>query len=383
MSTLESRAADWLRAWDSQGLHRTGTEGDHRGADWLAQQAEALGAPVEIEPFTLSRVDPVAAYLEFDGERLAGVPVFDAPSSGPDGVAGALGPVGSGAPIAVAELSPWTVYSDSYRNSRRAGAHRGLAVVCQGTQPGLALLNAEDFREPYGAPAVQLDSSVRDRVLVAAARGVPVRLVSHSLRTPAEARNVVVALPGRDASLRPVVVMTPRSSWWQSTSERGGGLVCWLETLRALLADPPAAPVILTYNSGHELGHLGLDEFCARRSGWESVDGAVWVHYGANIGAAGGKLSVMSADDQLRALTADNLAQAGHAPDVMAPKTQVPSGETRDIHRAGGRYVTLVGSNPLFHMPQDRWPHAVDVPAIARIAAGATRMVAALVGSGR
>jgi hypothetical protein len=45
---------------------------------------------------------------------------------------------------------------------------------------------------------------------------------------------------------------------------------------------------------------------------------------------------------------------------------------------AGGRYVTLVGSNPLFHLPQDRWPHAVDVAAVARIAAAAARLVVKL-----
>jgi hypothetical protein len=51
----------------------------------------------------------------------------------------------------------------------------------------------------------------------------------------------------------------------------------------------------------------------------------------------------------------------------------VPAGETRDIHRAGGRYVTLVGSNPLFHLPQDRWPHAVDTDVVTRVAAGRSR----------
>ena len=56
----------------------------------------------------------------------------------------------------------------------------------------------------------------------------------------------------------------------------------------------------------------------------------------------------------------------------------VPSGETRDIHRAGGRYLTLVGTNTLFHLPQDRWPDAVDVAAIVRIAAAASRIVLAL-----
>jgi hypothetical protein len=216
------------------------------------------------------------------------------------------------------------------------------------------------------------------RVAAASENNAPARLVTYSQRTNATARNVVVTLPGRNASLPPLVVMTPRSSWWQSTSERGGGLVCWLETLRTLLAEPPDRPVILTANSGHELGHLGLDDFIARRSGWDRPDGATWVHYGANIGASGNRLSILSASEDLRTLTQAALIKAGQPPHTMAPITQVPSGETRDIHRAGGRYITLVGNNELFHLPQDRWPHAVDPRVIARIAGGAARLVVTL-----
>ena len=56
----------------------------------------------------------------------------------------------------------------------------------------------------------------------------------------------------------------------------------------------------------------------------------------------------------------------------------MPTGETRDVHRAGGRYVTLVGSNPLFHLPDDRWPHAVEADAVTRIAAAAAALVVKL-----
>ncbi len=59
----------------------------------------------------------------------------------------------------------------------------------------------------------------------------------------------------------------------------------------------------------------------------------------------------------------------------MTPKSMVPSGETRDIHRAGGRYVTLVGTSPLFHLPDDRWPDAVDVDAVTRVASAVARIV--------
>jgi hypothetical protein len=256
-----------------------------------------------------------------------------------------------------------------------------LVIVCAGERPGMGLLNAEGFRNPYGAPAIHVSSEASETVLAGVARAAPARVVAENRYVPAAARNVLVRVAGSRRASPPVVVMTPRSSWWQSTAERGGGLVCWLESLWALIAAPPTCDVIFTANSGHELGHLGLDDFMARRPGWQrpiSEGGATWIHFGANIGAAGGELSVQSASDDLRRLTETELARTGRAPDVVAPKTLVPSGETRDIHRAGGRYVTLVGSNPFFHLPQDRWPHAVDADAVTRIAAAAAALVVKL-----
>jgi hypothetical protein len=373
---MPANVADWLRAWDSQGLHRTGTDGDAAGAAWLAREVGSLGADVTSEAFALDRIDPIDVGLELESGRIDAVPVFDAPPTGPDGIDGMLGPAGSDAAIGVAELSPRSVYSGEYQALRRNTGHRALVIVCQGAHPGMGLLNAEQFSTPYGAPAIHVASEARETVLAAAARGALARVIGNYRRTPASARNIVVAMPGRDSARPPVVVMTPCSSWWQSTAERGGGVVCWLESLRALRADPPDMDVVLTANSGHELGHLGLDAFIARRPGWERD--ALWVHWGANLGATGGTLTVMSASDDLRALTAHKLGKAGQPPNELTPNTQVPSGETRDIHRAGGRYVTLVGSNPWFHLPQDRWPHAVDVDAIRRISAAAATLVVAL-----
>lgn len=363
------RAASWLRAWDSQGTHRTGTPGDHAGADWLAAEVAALGATPAIEHFAFDRLDPVETCLQVDGTRIEAVPVFDSPEC--NALTAPLGPAG----IEVAFLSPQAVYTDAYRAMRQGARHRALVVVCQGANPGLGLLNAEQFRTPYGAPALHVSSEFGDLLRASEQRGAQAHFVSRVCRVATQARNVIVEIPGRDRTQLPLVVMTPRSSWWQSTSERGGGLVCWLETLRTLLADPPARDVVMTANSGHELGHLGLDAFIERRPGWDRPGGAVWVHYGANLGARGGQLSVMSASDDLRRAMRTALDAAGQPPETMAPPTQTPSGETRDIHGAGGRYVTLVGSNPLFHLPRDRWPDAVDVDRIVRIAAGAAAMV--------
>jgi hypothetical protein len=87
---------------------------------------------------------------------------------------------------------------------------------------------------------------------------------------------------------------------------------------------------------------------------------------------------LQSTSDDLRELATRELARVGQKVDVAASKSLVPTGETREIHRAGGRYLTLVGSNPLFHLPQDRWPHAVDAAVVARVAAAAAATVVGL-----
>jgi hypothetical protein len=65
-------------------------------------------------------------------------------------------------------------------------------------------------------------------------------------------------------------------------------------------------------------------------------------------------------------------------PNSRARTRLIPSGETRDIHRKGGRYLTLVCTNKLFHLPQDRWPAAIDLGAVTRIAAAAAQIALAL-----
>jgi hypothetical protein len=258
---------------------------------------------------------------------------------------------------------------------RETARHAALVLATVAEAPGLALLNAESFPGEYGPPLLQVASEHAPVLADAARRGASMCVTIRRGRRRSEARNVLAAVRGSDPKAAPMVVMTPRSSWWTSTAERGGGLVCWLACLKAVLAAPPVRDVIFTANSGHELGHIGLDAFTHARPGWEQR--ATWLHWGANIGAAGGQLTVMSGHDDSRRIMSEALTAAGQAY-AVAPVERVPSGETRDLHRAGARYVTLVGSSRLFHLPQDRLPHAVDTAAVGRAARAAARIASVL-----
>jgi hypothetical protein len=220
-----------------------------------------------------------------------------------------------------------------------------------------------------------------------AQRGVDVQVLAHVRRTPAEAFNVTAIVTGADPALPPLVIMTPRSGWYSCASERGGGLACWLELMRVLRQAKPARDVVFVASSGHELGHLGINAFVDRRPGIVSSS-VGWIHLGANIGAArrannqrrptdttsgvppsaslpqAGGNTVQASDEEIERMLAQAMTSTALTIDVRAPHNRVPGGEAEVVHRGGGRYVSVIGSNAMFHNPSDRGPQVIDAHAI-------------------
>jgi hypothetical protein len=375
---LPQRVAQVIREYDQQGVHRTGTKVDEQSARWLAGQARQCGATPSLEPFRLKRVDPRACYLQIGERRIEGLPLFDGGFTDAGGVSGRLGPLDSEAEIGLAEATPNAEYVPAYAKMRREARHRAIVLVTRGARPGLSPINASHFNEPYGPPILQVSSEELEWLKAQAEKRTTATFVAQVARTRAQAFNVTAKIKGADASLAPLAVMTPRSGWGQCASERGGGLVCWLEMMRALAKAKPARDCLFVASSGHELGHLGLDHFLEQRRAL--VKGAhVWLHLGANIGAAiepGMRLQT-SAEEFDQLMVAAMKVESAKVDEIM-PRAFVPLGEARNIQRGGGRYISIVGRNGLFHHPADRWPEAVDVNAVARYAAAFVRVATAL-----
>ena len=173
--------------------------------------------------------------------------------------------------------------------------------------------------------------------------------------------------------------MTPRSGWHANASERGGGLVCWLETMRSVAGGGRNTPIFrfgrtggalrtvrFIASSGHELGHLGLHDYL-HRNPTLARDAYAWVHFGANIGTSTGDTGMTPSDDRLRDAALRALAPHGLEKIRQAQAAQV-GGEAATIKEAGGRFISFIGANAWFHNPEDLWPDAVDVAAVARFA---------------
>jgi hypothetical protein len=374
-----ARVSRVIEQFDAQGIHRTATEVDNRSARWLSDEAARAGASSQLEPFSIRRVDVRAAYVEADGRRAEGLPFFDGTFTGPDGITGRIAPPEYGHPVALVVLDAAGISSEgrAIEALRKSTRHRAIVAVTDGAHRGLSPTNAQSFASPYGLPVLQIDTEDHLWLRDLTARSAEPRVVVDATRTPADASNVVATVAGREPALPPVVIMTPRSGWWHCASERGGGIACWLEALRAVAAARPARTVMAVASSGHELGHFGLDAFLDKRRALVK-NAAAWIHLGANIGAANGVPRLQASDDAIEALAANALNRAGAPVRQRVPRGNRPGGEARNIHDGGGRYVSLLGSGPFFHNIADRWPVAVDAAAVSRFAEGIADLTIAL-----
>jgi len=374
-----ARIARVIEAYDSQGIHRTGTEVDRLSAHWLRDEASRAGADVRLEPFTLDRVDPVTCGIEVDGRAIDGLPLFDGTFTDNAGLIGRLGTPGSKADVILMTAAQADISSEgrSLGELRRSGPHRAIVVITNGSHPGLSPMNASAFREPYGVPVLQVGSEHTAWLGERANAGASIRFIAHATRTRAEALNVVATVNAQSRDLAPVVVITPRSGWWHCASERGGGIAVWLEAIREAAARRAPRTAMFLASSGHELGHLGLDSFIEHQPDLVKR-GAAWLHLGANIGAAGGRARIQSSDDEIEAMAVKAFEVAGAGIQQRVPRGTVPAGEARNIHVGGGRYLSLLGSGPYFHNQADRWPTAVDAAAVERFAAGEASLLASL-----
>ena len=375
----QRRIAKVIGEYEAQGFHRTATAVDEESGRWLADQVRLAGLPpASLEPFPVNRVDLQTCTCTISNRRIEGLPYFDSAFTPAEGVRGRLGELGSDAEIGLYVTNENNTNKNRPANVSEVGQlgeerrakksrHRAIIVVTQGRTDGLCPSNADSFLSPFGPPVLQVSSEEKEWLEDHARRGSEVRVVAHATRTEAMAHNVTAKLEGTDPTLAPLVVMTPRSGWYACGSERGAGLACWLEIIRGMVISRTRHSVLFVASSGHELGHLGIDAFTARRAG--IVKHAIaWLHLGANIGAAtdSSDVRLQASDAELDRSVTDALKSVGIKVVQRTEKDSVPKGEIGNVHRGGGRYASVICGNKLFHNIFDHGPEVTSPEAVEK-----------------
>jgi hypothetical protein len=68
----------------------------------------------------------------------------------------------------------------------------------------------------------------------------------------------------------------------------------------------------------------------------------------ARMSAAQGPNNLQASDDELESMTAQAMTKAGFQIDRRHPRSAVPRGEAENVHRGGGRYISISGTTISF-----------------------------------
>jgi len=256
----------------------------------------------------------------------------------------------------------------------RSGGHKAIVLLTHGRRAGLSLMNAPSFLKPSGTPVLQVSGAEDEWLHERARRNTRATVVACVGRTDTQAFNVTANVGGQNPDLRPIVISTPRSGWWQCASERGSGIACWLEAMRTISKGNPSRDCSFVAFTGHELGFLGIKNYIQRRP--DILRSAnLWIHFGANLGAARQTIRIQAADDSLAQLASVMLRNEGIVVDSPGRFEGVARGEASVLQKSGVRYLAPIFSSDAFHHASDRWPEAVDLAVLARCSQAFSNLV--------
>lgn len=375
--TDRALAANFFADYDSFGVRRAGSTGDLESAAWLAGQVACVPVLQSVfQDVRFRRFLPGESSLRADGHpQVEGLALFDGGLTDAQGITGRIGPLGSDAEIGFAVMEPAmaSLPDNAFAQARADSRHRAIVIALTTREGGLAPLNAHDSDRPFGPPVLQIAGRDAPGVAALSERAAQVTVTATGRNETAGSRNLRVELGGEGP---PLLLLTPRTSWWTSTAERAGGVYAWVQGLHALAASPSRRRAVVGLATcGHELGHLGAHHAFAREPQLAS-ESALVLHLGANLGTATAPaLTVRSNVDGLADRMSNLLIQAGYPADaIRALSGGKANGEAHEIERRGGRYLSLIGSNPWFHAPEDRWPLSIDLDRACAIAHSVTAL---------
>jgi hypothetical protein len=251
-----------VRDYSGMGNHRVGTPVDAATNSWFAEQLQAMGAEVELQPIKFDRFDGTTE-VTIDGETIPSMPLYYE----------AVGEARSDAPHLAALKAttgdgPSQAFLDEIAKAKAAGA--AIAVIAtEGAGGELSTPNCYP-KLGSGMPT----ALVPGRFAEALAKGKVTARFSGSI-VPGESNNVVARFGDPDDA--PLVIATPLSGWFTCAAERGTGIAVALALAEEFGRN---RPVLVVGSPGHEiLHHIGLEEYLKSNQ----VAASLILHLGANV----------------------------------------------------------------------------------------------------
>jgi len=365
--------AEDLVKFDSLGVHRSGTSGDVATTQWLEQEFKALGYRVRRESFPVSSWQIDEALLTLGNKTINVFPQFPVKPTAGQSITAELRLWNAetkqdySGKIVVVDTDFWDHRGDlawgDFHQRIMAVSDSGAAAIVIITRAGCGryqALNAPLALPNWKVPVVLAGESDAATLLQGIAEKQTVSLrVSASAQT-LDAFNVVAQIgPSSEPA---IVVSTPQSGWFTTTSERGTGVAAFMALAR--WAATQNKHYIFYSNSGHERGNAGAH--VAIKSAPKPEQVALWLHIGANAGALGVPPSegavktrfVMTNWWQLPKTWALFRRHTGGLAWPLPLELGITAGELTEYHNAGYAAIGSFGASPWHHCPNDRLEQA-------------------------
>jgi hypothetical protein len=383
-----SRLERDVRHYVRFGIHRAGTIGERRTANWLRNRLLALGYQARIEPFPIKTILEPSAIITINNQTIAAFPQWFPPAACLNHVtAGPLLPLEAESDTPAVRivsqpallLANWDAPLDAL--VAQAVQKQATALILSINDPSddLFVCN-QHHKEPFPIPVLLVARRDLSRLLLLATPnsgqvqiGIKGRLVDTN------ALNVVGFKPGVGKT---VVISTPLTGWFQCGGERGPGVALWLHIAQLLAAQ--SRPVLMLGTGSHEIGHKGMEHALAHNVAPKPDDVALWVHFGASLAA--NRLDSQYSFTTRQFLVGTDVTEAGaklglgSLMPIFVMGTPATLGEAGQVIGAGHRrFVGLSGQFPTFHTPLDQG-QAIDFGRLDQLATAAGMLIQRIAG---
>ena len=345
----------------SFGIRRTGSAGEERTRDWIASALASSGYRLLSTAFSSETLLDPAVTIELSGETYEGFLQWMPPISPPAPLEGNVrlslpDDAGPGDCVVCAMPGPFSAYwTDALEAEVQAAAHHGATayLMCTETPSGsIFAYNRSVTSSDLAIPVILYARRDHEQFLAAAQRKHETRLSLSVTRTSVSGVSLIGARPGKSAGL---VISTPMTGWFGSVAERAPGIILARQLAEAYAK--ASFPVWIVASSGHEIGHLGMQQVLgALAPSPEEV--RLWIHLGASLGATAQDEDYPLKSVHFRMATPgiEDLVDEAFGPMGLSPldPAQMRNGETGDVLSAGYKDVLgLTGVAATFHTPVD------------------------------
>jgi len=356
------------------GIKRAGGEGELASAQWIAETLTGAGFAVETTQSQVPWFEAEVAELRC-GETAAIVhPQPVVTPTGSDGITAPLIPVRHFSEAAAARDAIALVVTPHARHATIQGPATGplikacadagasaIVLVTTGPSGEAALLNTPADGPFAPLPIAQLAPKDADPFLTAATSRAEATLIVIGAGGNRPTPNLIARL---ERGPRWLALSTPRTGWFTCASERGNGIVAFLELAEWAAERFPDLSVFGLNTGGHEYMFVGTHDTIGVSP--PPNDTALCVHLGSAMAArdmitVGGRPAVLDSADSHRILmtTADLIDDAKVCFDGLtgleAPREVVQgAGELSTVIDRGYRSAfAVLGVHSWFHTDKD------------------------------